>query len=436
MKNNIENIADTLFLGVDLGSESFKAVLMKFEEMSNGNVTQQVLAVNRVRSEGAVERAQIVNFDKTIEIVSQMIEEITKEQEGKIYTSFALQGPTLRSKINRVSNPFSKHERIIEKRDVDIVLEMAGNAHINTDREYLHMLPKAFYVNNIRVSSDPAGQIGASIDAEVLLISVPSECIEQIVHCSESISYPCNFICATPFATGEAILTKKEKIEGVLSINLGAEMSSAAVFENGSPRAMAMLPMGGIDITRDISQVMNIPISLAEQIKINYGFVDDEYINMFNARTIRIPFNQQMYDISLEQVYEIVLARTLEIVTLLRQQLQTTNEPFPLPLVITGGSSRMLGLKQLCESVFANSVRIATPWNWGGPYDAYEDPSFSTSIGLCMAGLEHHKINYWSSIVAIGKKNSAHKSLGKSIKKVYTSISDKFRNFLSLGDIS
>lgn len=432
--HTLENLENTLFLGIDIGTETCKVVLLKTYLDAEGEYKYHILEANEAPSNAATDRSRILNIDKTIEMLSKIIEKTTNKYSGAIYTSFTIHDSTLRSKINRACNPFSKYDRMIEQADVDIALKMAGNAHIDNEREYLHVLPRAFYVNGKPIDEGPAGLVGSSLEAEVLLVSVLRDSIKQIIHCANEVDFPCNFICATPFATGEAVLTEKEKESGALVIDFGAGVTSATLFENKMPRAMSILPLGGIDITNDIRMVLKLPTVHAEFLKQKYGIVDKEYLSMFDSG-IRIEVNQQIIDIQLEDIYQVVKARTAEIIGLLKQKLYTSNDPFPYPIVVTGGSARILGLKQLVEQAFKSSTRIAQPWNWGGPYEVYRDPRFSSVIGVCIAGLKHYKINGWESFVEQNNNAISSTALSESFKKIYTNMSDRFKKFLSLGDI-
>ena len=56
--------------------------------------------------------------------------------------------------------------------------------------------------------------------------------------------------------------------------------------------------------------------------------------------------------------------------------------------VLTGGASKLPGIVDLAERVFAAPVRTGNPLPIGGLYDAVNDPIFSTGVGLVLCAAE------------------------------------------------
>lgn len=56
-------------------------------------------------------------------------------------------------------------------------------------------------------------------------------------------------------------------------------------------------------------------------------------------------------------------------------------------IVLTGGSSKMRGVRELAEEVFHMPVRIGMPRNIGGLRGEVENPIHSTGVGLLLYGL-------------------------------------------------
>ena len=58
-------------------------------------------------------------------------------------------------------------------------------------------------------------------------------------------------------------------------------------------------------------------------------------------------------------------------------------------IVITGGMSQLIGIKELASNVFENiPVKISSPVNIKNSYVNFEDPTMSTIVGLLLYGLD------------------------------------------------
>lgn len=60
-------------------------------------------------------------------------------------------------------------------------------------------------------------------------------------------------------------------------------------------------------------------------------------------------------------------------------------------IVITGGMSQLVGIKELAQEVFDNiPIKIANPINIRNGYMSFDDPTMSTIVGLLLYGLDPH----------------------------------------------
>jgi cell division protein FtsA len=74
-------------------------------------------------------------------------------------------------------------------------------------------------------------------------------------------------------ASTEAVLDFDHKDLGTLLIDIGNNQTSYVVYEDGYPLRYGTLPVGGEDVTKDISIALQIDIKDAEQIKKEKGYI-------------------------------------------------------------------------------------------------------------------------------------------------------------------
>ena len=72
-------------------------------------------------------------------------------------------------------------------------------------------------------------------------------------------------------------LSKDEKSLGIALIDVGGGCSTVSVFENDHLVATSVVPLGGDNITKDLSIGLRTSTEEAEDVKLNYGhaFYDD-----------------------------------------------------------------------------------------------------------------------------------------------------------------
>ena len=120
---------------------------------------------------------------------------------------------------------------------------------------------------------------------------------------------------------------------------MGSETTSVAVYKNGILRHLAVIPLGGENITRDIAS-LQIELSEAEQLKFNFGSA----LTLENGET-HTPIKLQRGDaVSYEEFAGLVEARQEEIIENVAEQIKLSKlDKTQLigGIIVTGGASNM-----------------------------------------------------------------------------------------------
>ncbi len=74
-----------------------------------------------------------------------------------------------------------------------------------------------------------------------------------------------------PYASGLSTLTEDEKQLGATLIDMGAGVTSIAVFLEGHLVHADVVPMGGWQVTTDLARMLSAPLSAAERTKTLFG---------------------------------------------------------------------------------------------------------------------------------------------------------------------
>lgn len=261
-----------------------------------------------------------------------------------------ISGRSVASVANTVSREFHA-EMEITASVIDDLLDEAVQSPIG-DRLVIDVAPVAFSVD-AAASPYPVGTFGHSVSARVNLITCKPKMknnIDRVFHerCGINIA---GFI-VTPLAIAEQTLTTEERRLGVMLADFGAETTTVVIYREGVMQYLATIPMGGRNITRDLTS-LNCLEERAEEIKKAVG------------DAMPPPAAADMITDGLDNVAinNIASARADEIISNLLEHIAYAGyrpDQLPAGIVVTGGATRLRNLPELVASLSKMKVRRAT----------------------------------------------------------------------------
>ncbi|HZH63103.1 MAG TPA: cell division protein FtsA, partial [Metabacillus sp.] len=368
---------------LDIGTSSVKVII---GEMTNDALN--IIGVGNVKSEG-LRKGSIVDIDETVHSIKKAVEQA--ERMVGISLKRVVVGVTgnhvqLQDCHGVVA--VSSENREISNEDVRRVIEAAQVISIPPEREIIDVIPRQFIVDGLDEINDPRGMLGVRLEMEGTIITGSKTILHNLLRCVERAGLEITDICLQPLAAGSVALSKDEKNLGVALIDIGGGSTTIAVFDQNHLVAASVLPIGGENITKDISIGLRTTTDEAERLKLKYGHAFYDHASedeIFDAAVIgsdqKRTFNQlELADIieaRLEEVYELIL---YELRRLGIQEL-------PGGFVLTGGTVKMPGVLELGQAVLQNSVRIASP-----DYIGVREPQYMTGVGLIQFAYKNAKI--------------------------------------------
>ena len=109
-----------------------------------------------------------------------------------------------------------------------------------------------------------------TIEARYLNIVANSSMSDQIRNCFRAAGIEVAEMPITVLRLADVMLTEPEKRSGCVFVDMGAETTSVAIFKNNMLRHLAVIPLGGANITRDITS-LQIEEDEAETLKLKWG---------------------------------------------------------------------------------------------------------------------------------------------------------------------
>jgi len=242
----------------------------------------------------------------------------------------------------------------------------------------------------------PIGMHGFRLEVEAHIITAAAATVENIRQAVSSAGVQTAQFVLNPLASGEVVLSETERQMGAVVVDIGAGTTSMAVYIDGDVWHTMVLGVGGSMITSDIAHGLRLPISQAEELKLQHGYAMMDEVTDDDKFTIRAFGEDQPIQVSRKELAEIIEARTEEIFSLLLQEIKRSGYDGLLPagMVLTGGTSQMPGIRNLASHVMGLPVRVARPENLLGLTDQLLAPPYSTSVGLLYWALMMSESNF------------------------------------------
>ncbi len=145
-----------------------------------------------------------------------------------------------------------------------------------------------------------------------------------------------------------------------------------------------MLAVGGDHINSDISSRFRIPTSRAEKLKIEEGTALLGHSGEGEKIVIKNDTGFSGVKIDREELNYVIHVRLEEIFRLVKKQVfgAVPEHLIGAGVMLTGGCSLTRGIREVAESVFELPVHLTRALAVSGPTSSFENPRFSTAIGL------------------------------------------------------
>ena len=360
---------------LDVGAS--KVLCLVGEVQNNSQV--KILGLGQSPCTG-LRRSAVIDMPQVAESIHTALAEAERSTGLKItgaYLGMAGEGINARTNTNTVgisgSNPISEEDR-------NRALLAVAQEQIAEDQTVLHRFVQSYAVDDELVQN-PLWLHGNRLSIEVLTVSAAEHLCTAFRHAASKAGVEIAGVILEGIGTAQATLSQDERDMGVALLDLGAGTCDIAVFL-GPLRHVEEIPLGGDDITRDLSVVLSIPFREAEQLKRRFGSVSCPGEEGDQAVTYHTTAGRAC-SLTRQQVSAIIEARQREIFEYVRQALVNTpyNDRLSAGIVLTGGGAALEQIAPLAEEVLGHHVRIGIPQDVIAPATV-SDPSYATAIGL------------------------------------------------------
>jgi len=377
-----------LIVGLDIGTSKVAAIVGEL----TGDGSIEVIGIGTSPSRG-LKKGVVVNLESTVQSIQRAIEEAELMAGCQIKSVFAgIAGSHIRS-LNSHGVVAIKDKEVTQY-DIDRVIDSARAVAIPADQKILHILPQEFVIDLQDGIKEPIGMSGIRLEAKVHMVTGSVSASQNIIKCIRRCGLEVEDIVLEQLASCNSVLTEDEKELGVCLIDMGGGTTDIAIFVEGAIKHTAVIPIAGDQVTNDIAVALRTPTVNAEDIKRRYACALTQLASVDGVIEVPSIGDRAPRKISTQNLAEIIEPRYEELMLLVQAEIRRSGneELIAAGIVLTGGSSKVMGLIELAEEIFHMPVRMGGPENVTGLTEVVRNPVHSTGVGLLMYGKDHQGI--------------------------------------------
>ena len=264
---------DNIYVVINLGSSSLTGLLA--HKTHDGLV--RPIKAHHIPTGGCIRQGCIHNIEATARLIGLLIDTLSEALPSEetitgVYVGLecrSMQAETFCAKMS-----LGTEGRVVTQDDLLTLRDEVNEA------EYPGM--KILSITDPRYRADgkreytPRGVRCQHLEADYQLILVRQNIVANIEEVIVSrLGLKILGIIPTPIAEAAATLTTEESALGCAYVNIGGGTTSIAIYQERLLSALYILPIGGINVTRDLTHLNNrLMESDAESLKVRYGSMD------------------------------------------------------------------------------------------------------------------------------------------------------------------
>ena len=388
-----------IIIAVELASTAIRAIAGKREP----DGSMQVLAFAQEESSNTIRKGVIDNIDKTTQALSRVVARLGEKLNVRVNSIYVgLGGQSLRSVHNRVLLQFDglellSHKTIDKMRDTN-----SGVVYPNA--EIKEVVPQEFTIGS-RSVIDPVGMQAEAIEANFVNIIARTTLEENIRKCVTAAGLEVQEVLISPLCLANALLTANEKRSGCALVDMGADTTTVSVYVNNILRHLCVIPLGGSNVTSDITS-LKVEAEEAEELKKKYGTAYRSDSEDKTGQKVSLSFGRTEDE---EKLQEIVEARYEEIIANICHHISAYKDKMLSGIIVTGGASRIPDLQQAFARQTGGDINMRIIKS--------HPENVTVSFGVQIT--DHDRLNTLYSLLLAGKENCVGEVSEDPVQKTF-----------------
>jgi cell division protein FtsA len=383
---------------LDVGSSKISCIVLSFDGAMRGTKgggvgdlggqpSFKVLGTRTVQSRG-VEFGEIVSMAETERAIRTVVlasQQMANERVDHVVACFSGGQP----RSYGLDGAVLLEDSVVTEVEIGRVLGDCQIPDIGAGRDILHAQPVNFSVDQRTGLGDPRGQLGQTLTTDLHLLTVDHAAVANLAYCIRRCDLDLAGLATSGYVAARAVLVEDEQELGAVCIDMGGGTTSLTIFKKKHMIHAETIRIGGNHVTRDIHQLLNVPMATAERLKNLHGGVevtgkDDREMLALSGDTG--DWERDSRHVSRADLIGIIRPRVEEILEEVRTCLDHAGfkcEP-STQVVLTGGASQIAGLDGLAAQKLQCQVRIGRPLRVAGQPQSLAGAEHAAVVGLSL----------------------------------------------------
>lgn len=343
-----------IIVGVDLGTSKVSTVV---GEVNNFNQIE-VIATCESKCSG-IKKTKIIDEVEISTAISKTIKEAEETANLKINSAYiTIPGKYATIVQNSITKDVKDKYAGISTKDVSTAIVQVKDIEIPEDKILIDIVPDKFILENGNIVDDPVGNLSSSFTLQAQVILADKDYVRQVSGILKKAGIEIDGLVPVTLAERNLVLDTNELNDNIILLDIGAGNTDIGVFEGQTFIYTNTIPVGGDNITNDISLVLEISQEEAERLKQQYGlalksFIDNDNPIMLNT----YKGNSRNKSIKSSELIEIIEARVEEIFSLVNKDIMSQGIKSKVNNVILTGQ----GITNINKSDVAGKIILNIP---------------------------------------------------------------------------
>jgi cell division protein FtsA len=337
------------FASVDVGSSKIAVLIANIEDNKF-----HVIGHASGPSSG-VKNGAIVNVEGAAKAIQNVIDKVNKNCKHKPkFIDINVTDLHLSSRNQNRPISFNGRTKIITQEDTLQAIQNSSAGALASNKKNLDPIVNHFTVDE-QIENSPIGMEAAVLGAEVHLISVSNQAINNISHSLRASDLGVDKIILDPIASSMVCVSQDDKNTGVCLLDIGAGTSKLSVFVKGGVVFNQVFDIGGNTITQCIAQAYDTSFDDAEELKKTYGTLQtDSTIKDRLIKFKKIGSTEDHY-LSLHELILVIEKPYKEICTMVKRSLkkEKLDRAIKSGFILLGGACKI----KYCENFLLKEFR-------------------------------------------------------------------------------
>jgi len=336
---------------LDIGTTGIRMLVAKIAEGGTSHIVAKA-ALNCK----CVKKFKIENENELTAAVQKIVHRIEEQTEIIVKSTYVSIPAPYTGFVRNTAVSTSIGGGCVTYQTVSELLDMASDTELYEDEFLIDVIPCKYVIDNNTSVVEPIGmEYAESVRIEADIVTANLEYVTVLQRCVSGAGLSVDGYIPMSAAMKNFMPEYGPGEKSTLLINVGGGETEFTVYYKTHPFFTAAFPAGGINITNDIAQVLNVSNEEAENLKKDYSIASIDLVTN-NVDVSVFSLDKGTQDIiKVSNIVEVMQARIEAILSRIQNKLldeDIKSDMIDRIIVCGDGISYFSGVDKLCEEVF------------------------------------------------------------------------------------